>query len=106
MINDPVNTKNDPVNDPVNLKNDPNNLKNDPESSENDPNNLKNDPKNEILDLIRKDKYITAKKIANDLNKSEKTIKRYLKELKEDGYIERIGADKNGFWKVLKERND
>ena len=72
----------------------------------NDPNNLKNDPKNEILDLIRKDKYITVKKIANDLNKSEKTIKRYLKELKEDGYIGIFGADKNGFWKVLKERND
>ena len=40
--------------------------------------------------------------MAIQLNISEITIKRNIKELKEKGYIERIGSRKTGYWKVLK----
>ena len=33
---------------------------------------------------------------------SLRTIKRNIKELKEKGYIERIGSKKTGYWKVIK----
>jgi len=33
-------------------------------------------------------------------------VKREIRRLKERGAIERVGSDKTGFWKVLKEAED
>jgi predicted HTH transcriptional regulator len=54
-----------------------------------------------ILNILNKDKEITATKLADLLKITEKTVKRTVKILKEKGMIERIGADKNGYWIVI-----
>ena len=55
---------------------------------------------NDILKLLQNEPKIKQKEIAERLGISERTLKRNIKELKERGYIERIGARKNGYWKV------
>ncbi len=68
-------------------------------------NDLKNDPKkriNKILELIKENKFITIKELADKLNVSEKTIKRDLDKLKKDKALKRIGK-KGGYWEIIKE---
>lgn len=55
---------------------------------------------NDTLKLLKENPKITQKEISNKLKASERTIKRNIKVLKDNGYIERIGAKKNGYWKV------
>ena len=52
--------------------------------------------------LLLKDPTLTTDKIAALLHKTKRTAERYLKGLKEKGYIKREGADKKGNWVVLK----
>lgn len=54
-----------------------------------------------VLNEIKKNQYITAEEIAKVINKSDKTVYRVLKNLKDMNMIERQGGDYNGFWKVL-----
>jgi Fic family protein len=63
---------------------------------------LKNDPKKrvkKILELIKENKFITIKELADKLNVSEKTIKRDLDKLKKENILKRIGK-KGGYWKI------
>jgi len=53
-----------------------------------------------ILELIVENNNITQEEISNKLNKSKNSIYRNIKKLKELDIIERIGADKNGYWKI------
>ena len=46
---------------------------------------------------------MTVKEISEKLGKSLPTVKRKIKDLKERKMIERIGSDKTGSWKILKE---
>lgn len=55
-----------------------------------------------ILSLIKLDNKITQEELTDRLNVSRATITNNLKLLKENGYIDRIGANKNGYWKILK----
>lgn len=54
-----------------------------------------------ILKIIMKNPKATQISIANQLRISEKTVKRNISKLKEKGIIEIIGADKNGYWKII-----
>ena len=54
-----------------------------------------------VFSLIRQNKNITAKQISGQLQISLSTTKRIIKELKEQGIIERIGSDKSGYWKII-----
>jgi len=54
----------------------------------------------EIMDLINKNNYISTAEIAKKLSVSRMTIHRYLEKLKSKGLIERVGADKGGYWRV------
>ncbi len=63
--------------------------------------NLSKDEKN-IISLIIKNNKITQDEISKKLVLSKSTIKRNIIKLKEKGVLERIGADKNGYWQVLK----
>ena len=54
-----------------------------------------------VYDTIRKDNYIRTKQISEIINKSEKTVYRAIKQLKEKKFIERIGDDYSGYWKIL-----
>jgi fido (protein-threonine AMPylation protein) len=62
-------------------------------------------PKNDtVIDtvflLIKQDHNITANQISKHLKVSLSTVRRKLKELKNEGKIERIGSDKTGCWKI------
>ena len=55
-----------------------------------------------ILDIISSDIYITAKKISEQLLISQRQVERVISDLKIRGVIERVGARKNGYWKIIK----
>ena len=116
--NDPVNvTVNDPVNgnDPVNVTvNDPVNGNDPVNVTVNDPVNVTvNDPVNEnvtikrqLLALISNNPYGTYSDYAQLLDKSQSTVKRMLKQMKNKELIRRVGADKNGHWEVINNQSE
>ena len=53
-----------------------------------------------ILDTIKENPYITQEELANIVGIARKNIIANMKKLQENGLIKRIGADKNGHWKV------
>lgn len=55
----------------------------------------------EILNLINREKYITQLELAKLMALSESCIYKNLKNLKAKGIIERVGSNKNGYWKIL-----
>ncbi|GBU25031.1 hypothetical protein R83H12_01670 [Fibrobacteria bacterium R8-3-H12] len=76
-----------------------------PENTENVPENAENVPENRftaIIDLIKDNPEISMMDLSNMLNVSHKTIKRDIQILKSKGLLERLGADKGGYWKVVK----
>ncbi len=66
----------------------------------NDTVKLQNDT---VFDLIKQKNKITASEISERLKISLSTVKRKIKELKENGSIERIGSDKTGHWNVIEQ---
>lgn len=60
---------------------------------------------NRIIELIAENESITVHQLANALNVNERTIRRDITNLKERGILTRIGADKNGIWKITGRRN-
>jgi len=53
-----------------------------------------------IIENILENTDITQEDLSNILGKSRNAISRNIKKLKELGIIERIGSNKNGYWKV------
>jgi len=69
----------------------------------NDTVKMQNDTVNDtVFLLIKQNKSITTTEISEQLNLSLSTIKRKIKNLKEQEIIERIGSDKTGHWKICK----
>lgn len=58
------------------------------------------DGEREILEFLRNNKNITVAELSEVSNKSVRTINRIMSLLKAKGLIERIGSNKNGYWKV------
>ena len=54
----------------------------------------------DILMLIQQDRYKTNAQLAEKCGKSQSTIERRIKFLKDAGLITRIGAKKTGYWQV------
>lgn len=62
---------------------------------------LINDPlEKEVLSAIEENSHITQAQLSIKLNRSDRQIRRVLKELREKGIIERIGSRKSGQWIV------
>lgn len=59
------------------------------------------DGEKRILEAIRINANLSAKELSNILVIPFRSVQRYISLLKEKGYIERIGANKNGYWKVI-----
>ena len=78
-------SKNVPINVPVNV---PVNV------------SLKDRPK-KIIAALSKDPHVSATKLAEKFGVTEKTIRRDLQLLKQQNLITRVGANKNGYWKVV-----
>jgi ATP-dependent DNA helicase RecG len=53
------------------------------------------------LILLRANPKATAQKLAQAVGVNDKTIKRHLKTLREQGRLERVGSDKAGYWVVI-----
>lgn len=60
--------------------------------------------KEKVLLLLKDNPEMTAKKLAEILNVSGRQIERIIASLKKDGRLERIGANRNGSWKVVENR--
>ena len=58
--------------------------------------------KEKIIDIITQMPTITVKELAKMLSVTERTIYRQIEILKTENRIERVGADKTGYWKVCK----
>jgi Fic family protein len=54
-----------------------------------------------ILTLVRAQPKVTAQKMALTLGVTDKTIKRHLKLLREQGRVQRVGSDKAGHWEII-----
>lgn len=65
-------------------------------------NDTLNDTVKGILTQIEHNTEITIVELMKAVGKSRPTVTRAIAELKEKGYIVRIGSDKTGSWKVLK----
>jgi ATP-dependent DNA helicase RecG len=68
---------------------------------------LKDTPKitkgeNKVLVLIQNNNNITREEIAQQLNISINTVKKFIGKLKQKGALERMEGNKGGYWKVIK----
>ena len=59
-----------------------------------------NDTETNILNIIKLNNNITYMKIGKKMDLAEVTVKINTLRLRKKGLIERVGADKNGYWKV------
>jgi ATP-dependent DNA helicase RecG len=55
-----------------------------------------------IIDLVRKNPSFTYDELAVQLGVGRATIARNIAILKDRGVLERVGEDKNGYWKLNK----
>jgi ATP-dependent DNA helicase RecG len=55
-----------------------------------------------ILKYIEQNNSISAKEISMLLKVVDRTIEREIQKLRKMEIIERIGADKGGYWKIIK----
>lgn len=56
----------------------------------------------DILNLIKENPCITQNEIASKLSIARETVNRNMKKLQQEKIIQRLGADKNGSWKILR----
>jgi len=58
-----------------------------------------------IVNLMKKDKNITALELADKLGVTDKTIKRDIAKLKREKRVVRVGSSKSGHWKIIEIKN-
>jgi len=54
----------------------------------------------EVLAWLHTSPSITMREISEDINKSQSTVEKIIKKLREVRIIERIGSTKSGYWKI------
>ena len=59
------------------------------------------DMEREVYQILREEPTIRQIDLANRLDLTEQYIRKLIKKLKEHSWIERIGAKKNGYWKII-----
>jgi len=57
---------------------------------------------NLILSKIKNNPKLSARELSELLNIPFRSVQRYISNLREKGFIERVGANKYGYWKVIK----
>lgn len=58
-----------------------------------------------IVELISNNPNMTTEEMAKKLKLTRKGIEKQIKILKEEQIIERVGADKGGYWKIKEKQN-
>ena len=56
-----------------------------------------------IVNMMKKDKNITALELADKLGVTDKTIKRDISKLKDKKRVVRVGSLKSGYWEIVDE---
>jgi ATP-dependent DNA helicase RecG len=56
---------------------------------------------NQIINMIKQDKFVTLSYISRITETNKRTIQRKTNQLKEEGKLKRVGNTKNGFWELL-----
>ena len=59
------------------------------------------DTQEKIVNLLLTNKYLSAAKIAEQLELGSRSIEKNIKKLKECGILVRHGSPKNGYWEVI-----
>ena len=59
------------------------------------------DLEKEIIELLKVKPDATTSEITKKLVITDNQVKYYIKKLKEDGKIERVGTNRKGLWKIL-----
>ena len=59
-----------------------------------------------VLQLLVGKPDITSDEIAEQLKVTRRTVERNLESLKKKGIIERIGSKKDGYWKIIKTKEN
>lgn len=54
-----------------------------------------------IIDAIKSNPKVTQEELAEIVGITRKSVISNMKKLQENGLINRIGADKNGYWKIV-----
>ena len=54
-----------------------------------------------IIDLLKEDPKLNAVKLAEKLGLTSRQVERLLSDLKREGKLRRVGANKNGYWEIL-----
>ncbi len=54
-----------------------------------------------VLSVIRKNEKITKAELQKETSLGKSTIDRAIKALKEKRFIERVGSNKTGYWKII-----
>ena len=54
-----------------------------------------------ILEMVLKNKYISAKELSENIGISETALEKNIGKLKKRGLLRRIGADRGGYWEVV-----
>ncbi|MEG0963627.1 MAG: winged helix-turn-helix domain-containing protein [Lachnospiraceae bacterium] len=67
-----------------------------------DENNGNNDSVEiKMMSLLKQQPDITTKEIVKKLEITDNQVKYYVKKLKDNGKIKRVGTNRKGFWKIL-----
>lgn len=61
--------------------------------------------RNKILEILHTNPSMTREELASVLGKSPNTIKEHIAKLKADGRLERIGSNRDGYWRVLNDKS-
>jgi ATP-dependent DNA helicase RecG len=56
----------------------------------------------QIVELLLDNNKLSQQEIANKLGISFYTVKEYITKLKKGGILERVGADRGGYWRMIK----
>ena len=103
-INEPINAQtgsNEPINEPTNAQTGNNEPINEPINAQTG----NYEPIKHILDIISAYPNMPKEQIAERIGKSRATVTRLLGVLIRQGKIQRVGANKNGHWKVLEQHS-
>ena len=55
----------------------------------------------EVLELIKENPRVTRKLLSEMLQINPSAIQKHIQKLKNEGFIERVGGDKTGHWKII-----
>ena len=55
-----------------------------------------------IIDEVRKNPFVTQEELSECIGITLANINRNMKRLQEQAFVRRVGADKNGYWEILK----